>query len=458
MNRMKKTTIIWFVVLLVGGFLLGHVWTKQRYSITSAEGFNELQVTYSRIMNNFLNGAEERDLIEGAIDGMVKSLGDQYSTYHPTEEGQEYVDSYAGNFYGVGAVIKDNNGKFTIESVYKEMPAEKSGLKPNDVILSVNGESSTGLTLQQLVSKVKGEKDTEVSITVLRGEEELTFTMTRAEIPVYTVESEMLEGNIGYINILNFASETDTEFFNALDKLEAEGMQSLVLDLRSNPGGLVEQARNIADVLVPKDEIIYEVVFKDEKRHMSYPSRQTEPFNKKVVVLVNEYSASASELLAAALKESAHAEIIGTTTFGKGIVQVFNQFKSGSVLVLTEAQWRTPEGSWINGKGVVPTQEVKLPEYAYYEPITSERLLQGDSGESVVQLKKWLEAIGFKLTSSEVYDKETVDAIKSLQLKYKLEATGAYTKELTSYIYNEVSELLKRNDTQLNAAIQEAKN
>lgn len=455
MNRMKKSTVILCIVLLVGGFLLGNVWTKQKYSITGAEGFDELQIAYSRIINNYLEGAEERKLIEGAINGMVSSLGDPYSVYHPTEEGEQYVESYSSNFYGVGAVIKDDNGKFIVDSVYKDMPAEKSGLKPGDAIIAVNGESSEGLTLQKLVAKVKGEKDTEVTIEVLRNNVKLSFTMTRAEIPVYTVESEMLEQNIGYINILNFAEKTDVEFKDALAKLEGEGMESLILDLRSNPGGYVDQARNIADVLVPKDKVIYEVVFKDDKNHMSYVSKQSEPFNKKVVVLVNEYSASASELLTAALKESAGDEVIGTKTFGKGIVQIYQQYKSGSVLVLTEAQWRTPEGAWIHGEGVTPTQEVKLPDYAYYEPMTEQNLQSGNNGEQVTLLKKWLTSLGYKQTETDVYDEEVIKAVKAIQQKAELEVTGAYTKEVGSYIYKQVAEMLEQNDTQLQAAIKE---
>jgi len=458
MNKIKKTTLLWFAVLLVGGFILGHIWTKAKYAITEADGFNELEIAYERIINNYLNGADERALIEGAIDGMVKSLDDPYSTYHPQEKGEQYADSYESSFYGVGAVIKDNNGKFTIESVYKEMPAEKSGLRANDIIIAVDGQSAEGLTLLELVNKVKGEKDTDVTITVLRDNTELSFTMTRAEIPVYTVESEMLENNLGYINILNFAQETDVEFIEALNKLEQQGMQALILDLRSNPGGLVEQAKNIADVLVPKGHTIYEIVFKDEKRHISYPSEQKKPFDKEIIVLVNEYSASASELIAAALKESAGAEIIGTKTFGKGVVQVFQQFNSGSVLVLTEAQWRTPNGSWINGEGVEPTKEVKLPEYAYYLPITASRLLLNDSGEQVSLLKNWLSAIGYAQTDSDQFDQTTEEAIKAIQAKNNLEVTGMFDQQLGGYIYSEVAKLLESNDTQLDAAIKEATN
>lgn len=458
MNKMKKTTLIWFVLLLAGGFFLGHIWTKDRYSITSAEGFNEFQAAYQRILDNYLNGAEERQLIEGAIDGMVKSLGDPYSTYHPQEQGEQYVDSYASHFFGVGAVIKDNDGTFIIDSVYKEMPAEKSGLKPNDIITAVNGETSNGLTLLELVNKVKGEEGTEVTISVLRDKAELSFTMMRAEIPVYTVESEMLEQNIGYINILNFSQKTDVEFFEALDALEAQGMESLIIDLRSNPGGLVDQARNIAHRLVPRNNIIYEIVFKDEKRRMAYPSEQKVPFDKEIIVLVNEYSASASELVAAALKDSAGAEVIGEKTFGKGVVQIIQEFKSGSALVLTEAQWRTPNGSWINEEGVTPTQEVKLPDYAYLHPITSNRLQLQDGGEEVALLKKWLRALGYEQTDIDVFDKSTEEAIKALQEKNELEVNGIYEQRLGSYIYSEVSELLKQNDTQLQAAIVEATN
>ena len=453
MNSQKKMYIVAGAALIIG-CLLGNWWTTEKYSIMQVKGFQELQVAYQRIMNNYLNGADEAELLNGAITGMVDSLGDKYSQFLPLEKGEQFVDSYSSNFFGIGAEIKQTNEQFIINSLVKDMPAEKQGLKPNDRIVKVDQEDVTGLTLTELVTKVKGEKGTTVTITVLRGTEELTYNIQRAEIPVYTVKHELLEDSLGYIAISRFAENTDKEFMAAFDDLNKQAMTGLIIDLRSNPGGLVEQTKEIANILVPKGELIYEVVYKDESKRESYVSEQQKPVNIPIVVLVNEYSASASELLAAALKESAGAMVVGQKTYGKGVVQAFNQFRSGSVLSLTEAQWRTPHGEWINEQGVQPTHEVALPDYASLSPMPANTTLQrDDAGEKVELLQKLLAALDYNVEISGLYDEATANAIKQVQQKNELDANSIYTDQVGQAIVVMLQEKLLQEDTQLDAAI-----
>lgn len=456
-NKMKFTPILVIIALLIG-FFGGKYATTSQNTVLQAQGFDELQATYSKIQEKYLYGADNNELIEGAIQGMVSSLGDQYSQYLADEAGEQYVDSYHSNFYGIGATVSQKDDRFFVSELIKDMPAEKSGLKPDDEIVTVDQQNIAGLTFNELLGLIRGEKGTSVTVGIKRAQNDqiIEFKMERAEIPVHTVSSKQLDNNIGLIAISRFAEKTDVEFTEALAELQQAGeLQGLIIDLRMNPGGLLNQTVEIANVLVPNGKKILDVVYKNEERKVSFVSKQKEAFDTPVVVLVNQYSASASEVLSAALKESAGASIVGVKTYGKGVVQTFQQFRSsGSVLVLTEAEWKTPNGNGIHKIGVEPTHVVELPEYASLSAVTAGVELKRNSfGDDVVALQKILLALGYSPSSDGLYDQATEQAVKQYEQDKNVEVDGIYNDELGTLLITDMRQLVQENDTQLQAAV-----
>lgn len=452
----SKYVAIIVVIALVAGFWGGQAWTKRHYSVMEADGFNLLQASYSKIQDSYLYGANSGELIDGAIAGMVSSLGDQYSQYLANEAGESYADSYNSNFYGIGAEVQQADGKYFISTLVKDMPAEKVGLKPADQIVTVDQQSIEGNTFNELLSKIRGKKGTSVVIGIKRGAtEQITeFNIERAEIPVHTVSSKQLDNNIGMIAISRFSEATDEEFKEALASLmKDEEMTGLIIDLRSNPGGLLNQTVEIANLLVPKGKKILDVVYKNDEKTISFVSKQAKPFTIPIAVIVNEYSASASEVLAAALKESANAHIVGVTSYGKGVVQTYEQFRSGSVLVLTEAEWKTPSGSGIHKIGVEPTDVVELPEYVNLHPISAGIELKLNSfGDDVIALQKLLLAVGYAPSDNGLYDEATMEAVKQYESAKGIDVNGVYTDEVGNLLVEDIRNLLLANDTQLKKA------
>lgn len=455
-SNTNKYVIIFVVIALVGGFWGGQAWAKRQYSVMDAEGFNLLQASYSKIQDKYLYGANSGELIDGAIAGMVSSLGDQYSQYLADEAGENYADSYNSNFYGIGTEVQQKDGKFFISVLVKDMPAEKVGLKPGDEIVTIDQQSVEGYTFNELLSKVRGKKGTSVVIGIKRGETITDFNIERAEIPVHTVSLKQLDNNIGMIAISRFTEATDVEFKEALASLTKDGdMKGLIIDLRSNPGGLLNQTVEIANVLVPNGKKILDVVYKNEEKTISFLSKQEESFNIPIVVLVNQYSASASEVLAAALKESADARVVGVKTYGKGVVQSYEQFRSGSVLVLTEAEWKTPSGSGIHKIGVEPTDVVELPEYMNLKPISNGVELQLNSfGDDVIALQKMLLALGYSPSDNGLYDEATEQTVKQYESAKGIDVDGLYTDEVGNLLVEDIRSLLQANDYQLQKAEQ----
>ena len=446
------------IIALVAGFIGGQLWTKRNYSIMNADGFKLLQATYDRINDKFLYTAEQDKMLDGAIVGMVASLGDQYSQFLPDEQGEQYVDSYKSNFYGIGAEIMVVNDRYYISSLVKDMPAEKSGLKPDDEIVTVDQQSTSGISMNELLGMVRGEKGTSVVIGVKRQgvEQVLEFEIERAEIPVYTVHSERLEGDIGKITISRFGEATGKEFTEALQGLQQEGeLKGLVLDLRSNPGGRLDATIDIAQQFIPDGGKILDVVFKNESHTNSYISKQKDPLQLPVALLINEYSASASEVLAAALKESADAYVVGVTSYGKGIVQTYESFREGSVLVLTEAEWKTPSGNGIHEVGVEPTHVVELPEYSKLGMISAGvELKRGSYGDDVKLLEQYLQVLGYSPSMEGLFDERTEQALKAYEKDKGFAEDGVYSSEVGAAIVEDIRELLQQNDTQLQEAIE----
>ncbi|SFQ48933.1 carboxyl-terminal processing protease [Lachnospiraceae bacterium XBB1006] len=300
-------------------------------------------------------------LPDGMYAGLVSSLGDKYTSYFSKEQYQEYLDGTNGTYYGIGAVLTQDKEslQITISKVYEGSPADKAGLKAGDVFVSADKTKAEGLELAKFVNYVRGEKGTKVKLVMLRDGKEKTFTVTRDEVEVPTIESRMLKNHTGYIAITEFDGVTADQFKKALKELKNNKMTSLIVDVRDNPGGMITAVTDILDELLPKGILVYT---KDKAGKKTTYRSDRDELGLPLAVLVNENSASASEIFAGAVKDYKYGTLIGTKTFGKGIVQVLMPLSDGSAIKVTTAKYFTPKGHYIHEKGIEP--DVKL-EFQY---------------------------------------------------------------------------------------------
>lgn len=320
---------------------------------------------------------DEFDMVSmknGVYRGIVNSLGDPYSAYYDEEEYRTLMESSTGRFYGIGAYLRMNTDTMMVEVVrpMAGSPAEEAGIQAGDIITKVDGEDISGMQLSDVVARVKGLSGTTVKLTLARDGKVLEVDVERREVESETVEYEMKDGNIGYIMITEFDDVTYQQFKKALDDLTGQGMKSLILDLRGNPGGNLNTVVDIAELLLPEGLIVY-TEDKNGSRE-EYKCSGDHKFTKPLVVLVDGNSASASEILAGAIKDYGMGTLVGTTTFGKGIVQRILPLDDGSALKLTISKYYTPKGKNIHGIGIEPDMEIKFDADAYKEDGTDNQL------------------------------------------------------------------------------------
>lgn len=314
---------------------------------------------------------EKRDVAQeetGIYNGFLYGLNDPYAAYYTAEELASFMDDTKGSYSGIGAMVSQDRstGISTIIRVYKDTPAERAGILPGDIIFAVDGEEVTGIDLTLLVNNyVKGEDGTDVKLTMFResANEYKEFTVTREKLDVQTVSSEMLNDGIGYIAVTEFDSITTEQFKNGIDTLTGQGMKKMIVDLRSNPGGDLETVTAMLDYILADGKTMVTVSDKYEEKDIR-TSGDGHELNIPIVVLVNENSASASEVFTGALKDYDMATVVGMTTYGKGIVQTLIPLSDGSAVKLTTAHYYTPNGTDIHGKGITPDVEVQLDKEA----------------------------------------------------------------------------------------------
>ena len=308
-----------------------------------------------------MGDVDEKQLEEGIYKGFISGLDDPYSVYYDKEETKSLYETTEGEYQGIGAVLSQNmnTGIITLVQIYDDSPAMKAGLKDNDILYKVNGEEVTGVELTEVVSHIKGEKGTTVEMTVLRGadNEEVTVTATRDTVEAQTVKYRMMDGQIGYVSVSEFDSVTYDQYQKALKDLEGQGMKGLVVDLRNNPGGNLNTVCDMLDLMLPKGLIVY-TEDKDGNRQEASSDDENQ-FTLPLAVLVNGNSASASEIYAGAIQDYGIGDIVGTQTYGKGVVQQIFDLKDDTCVKLTIAKYFTPKGRSINGKGITPDVEVE---------------------------------------------------------------------------------------------------
>lgn len=333
------------------------------------------------IDNYYLEDTKDISFEDGIYKGFVESLGDPYSTYYTSDEYSALMESSSGVYAGIGATVSQNakTGVITIVKPFKDSPASKGGIKPGDIIYKVNEEEVTGDDLSEVVSHMKGVVGTTVDITIVREDEPepLEFTITRQKIEIPTIEYQMLKNKIGYIIISEFDEITVEQFIKGVDELEAKGMKGLIVDVRNNPGGLLDSVVKILDRLLPPELIVY-TEDKNNKRDEE-KAIDKKKINVPMVVLMNGNSASAAEIFAGTLQDYKTATLIGTTSFGKGIVQKVIPLSDGTAIKLTISKYFTPSGRNIHGTGITPDIEIELDEAMQKEiviPIEKDNQLQ----------------------------------------------------------------------------------
>lgn len=360
-------TLIVIQAVMLANKILGDGTGKektQEINLTSEEIEGKLTEIEALMNNYYLDELDSEEIETWLYKGAVAGLGDPYAAYYTEEEYQSMLDTTNGSYCGIGVEISQNisTGIVTVARVFEGSPAQKAGLLPGDVLYKVGDMEVTGEDLTMIVSRIKGKEHTTVVVSVAReGEDDyLEFQVERETIEVQTVESEMLEGQIGYISIRSFDDVTSEQFIQALDKLEGQGMEGLIVDLRDNGGGLVSCVCKILDRLLPEGLIVY-----TEDKYGNREEERSDAehyFDKPLAVLVNGNSASASEIFAGAIKDYGIGTLVGTKTYGKGIVQKIYPLSDGTAVKLTVSKYYTPKGNNIHGIGIEPDVEIELDE------------------------------------------------------------------------------------------------
>lgn len=331
---------------------------KQSVAGDTREKISELK---KLIDENYIGEVDEDELEEGIYKGFISGLDDPYSVYYDEEETKTLFESTEGEYDGIGAVLSQNmdTGIITLVQIYEDSPAMKAGILDNDILYKVEDMEVTGEDLSEVVSHIKGEKGTTVELTVLRGDdnEEITATVTRDTIQAKTVECRMLEDGIGYLSVTEFDAVTYEQYQEALEELKSQGMKGLIVDLRNNPGGSLSTVCDILDLMLPEGLIVYTEDKDGNKQEAT--SDEEHKFDQPMTVLMNGNSASASEIYAGAVQDYGIGKIVGTQSYGKGVVQQIFDLKDGTCVKLTIAEYFTPNGRNINGTGITPDVEVE---------------------------------------------------------------------------------------------------
>ena len=337
-------------------------------SAVNEESINKLSVLEQYMDYYYYKSSEitQEEKETGIYKGLFESLGDVYSCYYTPEEYKVLTEQTQGVYYGIGAYVSQDveTGACAVSGVIKNSPAEAAGLMEGDIISKVDGEDMSGLELDEVVTYIRGEEGTSVTLTLIRNGETIEVELTREKVDTPTVESEMLDDGIGYLQITEFDDVTVNQFTENFEELKGQGMKGLIIDLRGNPGGSVTSVCAVAEQLLPKGLIFY---MEDKDGNKTEYKCEGADFDLPMVVLVNEYSASAAEILSGAIKDSGIGKLVGKTTFGKGIVQDVIPLQDGSAIKLTVANYYTRGGNDIHLKGIEPDIEVELDTDAYLD-------------------------------------------------------------------------------------------
>lgn len=351
-NTVEVMVIILISVLF--GVVIGCILnsTKSIGKEVSSEA-SEIITTYNAILENYYDDVDPKELADAAVSGMISVLDDPYSVYMNSNDTDSFLESVNGSFVGIGVTVEWYDKQFKIVEIFNNSPAQDAKLEVNDYIIKVDDKDVENLTLDELSKLLKGKSGSKVNVTVKRGDKELTVKVKRGVVEIPSVTSDILDNKIGYINISSFSATSSEQFTKKLNALEKDKIESLIIDVRDNPGGKLGQVNKILDEFFSKKTILYKIVTKEKTTNV-YADNSTKR-SLPVVILVNHNSASASEILAASFKDNyKNVKIVGSVTYGKGTIQKAVELSSGASIKYTTQKWLTPKGEWINEKGVIP--------------------------------------------------------------------------------------------------------
>ena len=432
--------------------------TKSSDTLTK-DDLAKLELVYDTLVSGYVDkNINKDDIINGALKGMAEATGDPYTNYLVNDETAAIDETMTGSFGGIGAELRSENNHVIISNTREGTPAQKIGLQENDVILKVNGEDMEGKSISYVVSKVRGEVGTDVTLTIQRGTQELEVKITRAKIAIETVKGivDSTDATIGHVKINSFAKNTAKEVEQAVTDLREKGVKKFIFDVRYNPGGLLDQAIMIANMFVENGKTILNVEDRDGniKSYNASEKYGTFKITEPYVLLVNEGSASASEILAAALKESADATLIGKKTYGKGTVQSVVEVGENAELKYTMAKWLTPNKTWIHKTGIEPTEEVSMPDYYNITIIDIREVVkEGAVSDNMKTIETILKGLGYDVTADGYFDSKTTEAVKEFQKSKGLPETGEVDEKTGTALMSAIRDALKQNDTQYKAAV-----
>ncbi len=361
------------------------IFSNGRDYIALSKDLEKLVDTYYAIKDNYYGNLDKKLLVDSAIEGMINAVGDSYTIYTDKDDTTSFVQTVSGIYDGIGCTVAvDLNKNIIVVDIFKDSPAEKSGLKVNDIILKIDDNDFQDKTSTDMSNYITNSKNKEVKLLVKRNDEEKEIIVKREKIEIPYVDGEIItkdNNKIAYINISLFSQTSNEQFKKVLIDLEKEDIKGLIIDVRGNSGGYLSSVTDIASMFLKKGDILYQL--QDEKGTTAKKDTTKEKRDYKVAVLVNKGSASASEILASIIKESYKGYVVGTNTYGKGTVQQTTKLPDGSMIKYTTQNWLTPEGNWINEIGVTPTDIVELDE----------NYLNNPTRENDTQLNKAIELI-----------------------------------------------------------------
>ena len=365
-------TIISLVLGVFACFSVMMIATKGRNLISLSKDLGKFYDVYETLIDNYNGDIDKEKIIDDAINGMVSNVGDVYTNYADTSTTDKFNEMVNGVYEGIGCTIQQLEDAVKIVDIYEGSPADKAGLKVDDYIKTVDSKDALELGVAKISEYVKNEAKGNIEMVVLRGDEEIKVTLKRDKVEIPAVSARTFEKNgqkRGYLKISIFSSVSSKQFDSKIKELEKDGINSLIIDVRGNNGGYLTAVTDIASMLLPRGKNIYQIQKDNNKK-----ATKDKTFEKReypIAILVNGESASASEILAGAIKESYNGYVVGTKTYGKGTVQQVKQLSDGSMIKYTVENWLTPDGNWINDVGIEPTDKVELNE-KYYENPTDE--------------------------------------------------------------------------------------
>ena len=437
-------------------------------TIVSPSNYGEIeaitQVYELLTSRHYFYEGDSEALINGAIEGMIRALDDPYSSHFTIPDFEQSMGHLDESFSGIGSEVMSVNGYSIIVAPMPNSPSEEAGILANDVIIEVDGRNVVGEPLQYVISLIRGPVGTEVTLGIQReGQPELIqFEITRAEILQESVRADLIltEGTaIGYLQVTTFGESTYRDFVKAIEELEDQGMEALIIDLRNNSGGYLGAVVRMVDYLLPEGKNITTITSRDGGRTDRRTTGQSPGKTYPIVTLINGGSASASEIFAAAMKEAGGQEVIGTTSYGKGTVQESINIDGNSILQLTIQAWLTSDGNWINGVGVQPTIEVEAPDfYSFFQVfLEADTILEYDMvHNAVANAQNILKALGYDVRRTDgFFDQSTLAAVEAFQEDQDLEVTGIIESRTARALTMALREKVRNRDydTQLQEAI-----